>query len=209
VTYEHGVGEFLVHSLASLDCYVPIGSGFDFWGTTAPSSAFAFPYGQAVSRTTYATLFSRLGTQYGTGDGSTTFNLPDKRGRVSAGKDDMGGSSANRLTNQSGGLNGDTLGGTGGSETHQLTSAQMPSHTHTATDAGHAHVATSGTAFVGTATAVAADGSIIGVPSAPTALSGLTTGTSSASIGVSSTGGDSAHNNVQPTIICNYMIRIL
>ena len=56
------------------------------------------------------------------------------RGRVVAGQDDMGGASANRLTDQSGGLNGDTLGDTGGSETHTLTTAQLASHTHSVSD---------------------------------------------------------------------------
>jgi microcystin-dependent protein len=85
----------------------------------------------------------------------------------------------------------------------------MPSHNHTAVDTGHTHTATTGTAYVGTATAVAADGAIIGVPSAPTLLSGQTTASGSAVITVGSTGGGAAHNNVQPTIICNYMIRVL
>src|SRR5690606_30912733 len=94
---------------------------------------FLMPYGQAVSRTTYSALFAKLGTTYGVGDGSTTFNLPDLRGRVAAGRDDMGGTSANRLTNQSGGLDGDTLGASGGSETHTLTEAELASHTHVLT----------------------------------------------------------------------------
>ena len=70
---------------------IPLGSGVDFWGSTTPSSAFAFPTGQAISRTTYATLFSLIGTTYGTGDGLTTFNLPNKQGRVSAMLDATGG----------------------------------------------------------------------------------------------------------------------
>ena len=103
---------------------VPIGSVVDFAGDPAPNG-WLLCFGQAISRTTYSALFAVLGMTYGAGDGSTTFNLPDLRGRVVAGQDDMGGSSANRLTNQSGGLNGDTLGATGGAETHTLTTAQM------------------------------------------------------------------------------------
>jgi microcystin-dependent protein len=56
----------------------------DYWGTTTPNSSFAFPTGQAISRTTYAALFALIGATYGVGDGTTTFNLPDKTGRVSA-----------------------------------------------------------------------------------------------------------------------------
>ena len=61
---------------------VPLAAGLDYWGSTTPNSAFAFPTGQAISRTTYAALFTLIGTTYGAGDGSTTFNLPDKAGRV-------------------------------------------------------------------------------------------------------------------------------
>ena len=64
-------------------------------------------------------MFTAIGTTYGVGDGSTTFALPDMRGRAVAGQDDMGGTSANRLTTP---INGDTLGAVGGIE--------ASSHTH-------------------------------------------------------------------------------
>jgi len=86
---EFGAGGLIVGG-------TPIGAGMDYWGTTAPAG-WLFPYGQAVSRTTYAALFDKLGTTYGEGDGSTTFNLPDKRDRTSFAKGDMGGTAANRL----------------------------------------------------------------------------------------------------------------
>lgn len=95
---------------------IPVGTVNAFAGTAAPTG-WLFAYGQAVSRTTYADLFTAIGETYGVGDGSTTFNLPDMRGRVPAGQDDMGGSSANRLTGLTDGVNGDTLGATGGLET--------------------------------------------------------------------------------------------
>ena len=98
----------------------PIGFGGDYWGDVAPPG-WLFAYGQAVSRTTYAKLFAKLGTVFGTGDGTTTFNLPDKRGRASFGKDDMGGTSADRLTALAGGINGDTLGAVGGEQGHVMT----------------------------------------------------------------------------------------
>ncbi|HWP27634.1 MAG TPA: phage tail protein [Xanthobacteraceae bacterium] len=91
---------------------IPPGVVMPYAGTSEPSG-WLFCYGQAVSRTTYAALFSAIGTTYGAGDGSTTFNLPDLRGRTVAGKDNMGGTSADRLTNQSGGLDGDVLGASG------------------------------------------------------------------------------------------------
>lgn len=98
-------------------------------GAAAPNG-WLLCYGQAISRTTYAALFIAIGTAYGVGDGSTTFNLPDLRGRALFGKDDMGGTAANRLTSSGGGLAGATLGAVGGGETVTLTAAQMPSHNH-------------------------------------------------------------------------------
>lgn len=72
------------------------GTVLPFAGSAAPTD-WLLCYGQAVSRATYANLFAVIGTTYGAGDGSTTFNVPDLRGRVAAGKDNMGGTAANRL----------------------------------------------------------------------------------------------------------------
>lgn len=69
--------------------FLPAGSMVDFAGTTAPSG-WLMCDGAAVSRTTYASLFAALGTAYGSGDGSTTFNLPDYRGRFARYLDNMG-----------------------------------------------------------------------------------------------------------------------
>lgn len=155
-----------------------IGTVFTYAGSSAPSK-YLMLYGQNVSRSTYSALFAVLGTTYGAGDGSTTFGLPDARGRVVAGKDNMGGTSANRLTGLSGGLDGDVLGATGGAETHALTSAQNGPHTHT----------------IG---ATASVGNIADTASRATGSSASTT--------TSSSGSGSAHNNVQPTIIFNMII---
>ena len=81
---------------------IPIGGGCDYYGTTAPKH-FMFANGQAISRTDYAELFAIIGTTYGSGDGSTTFNLPNKNGRIGVGLD----------TTQT---EFDTLGETGGSK---------------------------------------------------------------------------------------------
>lgn len=161
---------------------VPTGGLVDYAGSSAPVG-WLLCYGQAVSRVTYAALFTAIGTTYGSGDGSTTFNLPDCRGRVGAGKDDMGGVGANRLTNQPGGVNGDILGGAGGLETHTLTVAQL---------AAHNHPPISGTYL--------ASGG--GAAQTPLAGSGATTFSTT-----SDTGGGQAHNNVQPTIIFNKIIK--
>jgi microcystin-dependent protein len=125
---------------------LPFGMVVDYAGSSAPS-LWLLCYGQAVSRTTYSDLFAAISTTYGTGDGSTTFNLPDCRGRVVAGQDDMGGVSANRLTGLTNGVNGDTLGASGGLESFTLAWANMPEHTHdhgtlegfTSTNGSHTH----------------------------------------------------------------------
>ena len=179
---------------------VPIGSVVDFASDPAPNG-WLLCFGQAISRTTYSALFAVLGMTYGAGDGSTTFNLPDLRGRVVAGQDDMGGSSANRLTNQSGGLNGDTLGATGGSEVHTLTTAQLAAHAHAVSDPGHTHNLTNATnvARSGGAGVQASAGS--GYIASNISVDGAATG-----VTVGSNGSDEAHNNVQPTIILNKII---
>ena len=185
----------------------PTGSLVPFAGSSAPTG-WLFCYGQAVSRTTYSALFTALGTTYGSGDGSTTFNLPDLRGRVIAGKDDMGGASANRLTDQTGGLNGDTLGDSGGSETHTLTEAQLPAHTHTVNSVtvyGGFGTGTGGSDnFAGLSYTSGSNFDTVSV----TATTGTTgTGAQSHTASLANTGSGSAHNNVQPTFILNYIIK--
>jgi microcystin-dependent protein len=179
----------------------PTGSLVPYAGTSAPTG-WLFCYGQAVSRTTYVDLFTALGTTYGSGDGSTTFNLPDLRGRVIAGKDDMGGTSANRLTDQSGGLNGDTLGDSGGSETHTLTTAQMPSHTHTVNSVTvyGASTTSSGSSYSGLLYTNNPD-------TIPTRTATTGDGVNSHTASLANTGSGAAHNNVQPTLILNYIIK--
>ncbi|WP_441258999.1 tail fiber protein [Bradyrhizobium sp. 521_C7_N1_3] len=187
---------------------VPIGGMIDYFGTTAPSSNFVFPFGQAISRTQYATCFALFGTTYGTGDGTTTFNIPDIRGRVVAGKDDMGGSAANRLTASVTGVpNGAVLGGVGGTQDHTLTTAQLASHSHanTLTDPGHSHQEKAAGGGVVTSNIVFAqgdNGNSGSNQSTVAAVTGITINNASA-------GSGNAHNNTQPTIIANKLIRII
>ncbi len=119
---------------------VPVGTLLPFAGMDAPPGWLKCN-GQEVSRASYAGLFAALGTAYGAGDGELTFCIPDMRGRVAVGMDNLGGDSANRLTV----AQADVLGGTGGSESHvpsgtiavegitgetTLSVNQIPSHYH-------------------------------------------------------------------------------
>lgn len=101
---------------------VPVGALIPYAGTTAPKG-YLICDGRAVSRVQYARLFSVIGTTYGAGDGSTTFNLPDLRGRVMAGSDNLGGTTAGRLT-------GLTIGGSAGVASAPLSEAELAAHTH-------------------------------------------------------------------------------
>ncbi len=97
-----------------------------FAGSTAPTG-YLLCNGATVSRTTYAALFAIIGTTYGSGDGSTTFAVPDLRSKMIVG------------VGQGSGLTNRTLASTGGIESKTLSIAEMPSHTHTITDPGHTH----------------------------------------------------------------------
>lgn len=104
---------------------IPIGLIADFGAASAPSG-WLLCAGQTVSRTTYALLFAVIGTTYGVGDGSTTFGIPDCRGRATYGQDNMGGTPANRITVAGGNFDGTVLGGTGGLQNHTLTQGELP-----------------------------------------------------------------------------------
>jgi microcystin-dependent protein len=182
---------------------VPLAAGMDYWGPTTPNSAFAFPVGQAISRTTYSALFGIIGTAYGIGDGSTTFNLPDKTGRVSAMKE----ASVSRLTSTYFGANSTNLGATGGAESHTLTLAQIPTHSHANTliDPGHVHLTDRGNGqSPSVGTNAFGSNNLVNINNSSTASS-----TTGISISNAAAGGGSAHTVVQPTILCNYIIRTI
>ncbi|MDE5460198.1 phage tail protein [Bradyrhizobium sp. CSS354] len=195
---------------------VPIGGTIDFFGTASPNSNFVFPYGQAISRATYSALFTMMSTTFGPGDGSTTFNIPDLRGRVVAGKDDMGGSAASRIgsvVTDSATIVGATLGSVGGSSTHVTTLAELPTGI---TSAGNISVNVPSAQNVAVANAIA-DGSYGSATSGGTHLpiasgsfwSGIGTLGPTGNTMTSNNTSGSAHAMLQPTIIANKLLRII
>lgn len=125
VVYNNSDGVFYLRN--TVDPYIiPVGGSVDWWAANPPNSSFVLMYGQAISRTTYSVLFGLIGTTHGVGDGSTTFNIPDLRGRFVAGKDNMGGSAASRLTSTYFGGNDPTvLGAFAGSQSAALGLSNM------------------------------------------------------------------------------------
>jgi microcystin-dependent protein len=130
--------------VSQLPSTVPAGAGFEFFGTTLPVG-YLWCDGSAVSRTTYAALFNAIGTSWGAGDGSTTFNLPDCRSRVGVGVGSHAEVASVGLTD---GLPLASRRAKHGHPTatlvanHNLSASHslaLPAHAHAVSDPGHAH----------------------------------------------------------------------
>lgn len=160
--------------------------GDTIWSSrsTAPAQWLACD-GAAVSRATYAALFAAIGTAFGAGNGTTTFNLPDARGRSPVG------------AGQGTGLTNRALGATGGAETHTISTAEMPSH-------GHPFFASYATQSTANSTSTGGFMTNSGATSSQVAYAGAVSGTQGQQIG--GTGGGGAHNNMQPFLAMNCFI---
>lgn len=200
----------------------PTGAIFQ-WPTANAPTGYLLADGAVVSRTTYSALFAVIGVIYGAGDGSTTFGLPNLKGRVPVGLD-------------AGQTEFDTLGETGGAKTHTLTAAEMPAHTHVQdahthvqnshnhtqdahnhTQNAHNHGLSEGQtdgagSFMDRSNAASAT---TAVTDNATATNIAATATNQVATAVNqnatatnqNTGGGGAHNNLQPFIVLNFIIK--
>lgn len=185
----------------------PPGEIILYAGLSIPSG-FLFCNGVAVPRVgTYAGLFAAIGTTFGAGDSSTTFNVPDLRGRVAAGADNMGGTPANVLP-------GYNVGTSGGAAAVTLDTTQIPAHTHT--DSGHTHTVTDPGHFHdapnqflvtggGSAGSLNVGSGLTAISDTNSDVTGVTINSGAANN--QDTGGGLSHANVQPTLAFNWLIR--
>ena len=155
------------------------------FGVAAPPSGWLACNGSAVSRTTYSALYALIGTTYGAGNGSSTFNVPDLRGRTLIGTD---GLAAGSFTANLGSL--DNAGGVGGAQNHTLTTAEMPAHTH----------AQEGQSACG-------HDNCNGGWAASIYMHRASSNSKNTINNITSTGGGGSHNNVQPSMAVSYLIK--
>jgi microcystin-dependent protein len=162
---------------ASWNSVPPVGVVTAFAGSSAPAG-YLLCDGAAVSRTTYSALFAIIGTTYGAGNGSTTFNIPDLTGRIPVGKNSATFS---------------TLGAKGGEENHTMTINEMPAHKHsTSINSAVEYGSIGGYAAGGQSMYFGTD------------RPGTTTNWNTA---MQNTGGGAAFNVIQPYTVLNYIIK--
>lgn len=162
-----------INDISFENLLLPSGSVIEYAGDTAPNG-WLICDGSAISRQKYSKLFEVIGTIYGSGDGDSTFNLPNLKGKIPVG-----------LNSDDSDFN--ILGKTGGEKTHILRSNEMPSHNHRQT-------VTASRSGSGTTYASWNAGNLFG-------------NTDTAARNTLNTGGDEPHNNLQPYIVLNYIIK--
>jgi microcystin-dependent protein len=208
--YNHSDAAFCLRGFFGNPYNIPLGGCLPFFGQTAPNSSFVLPYGQAISRATYSKLFTMFGTTYGSGDGSTTFNVPDLRGRVIAGKGDMGGVDLGLLSTIGLGASGTTLGAVGGAQAITLSANQIPSLTLVNASQAISVSGTTNTRGTNNSTSFVGGGAVGAYFPDSGAVFATVTSTGNNSISVAYTNtSQTVTKTVQPTIICNYIVRII
>ena len=188
VGHTHTVSNItdLAATLANL---LPIGSITLWSASTAPNSNWKICDGSAISRTDYADLFTLISTTYGTGDGSTTFNIPNLTGNFA-----LGVSSSH------------VIGSTGGAETHTLDITEIPSHSHDISEVYNGGIVGTGNDY-------------LDISTCGTSPSSVTSHSLSKASPVTYTGGvfntttqtydTEPHNNMPPYLSLNYIIKVL
>lgn len=204
----------------------PPGTLVPYTGATTAPNGYLLPAGQAVSRTTYSRLnakYSALSYPFGAGDGSTTFGLPDLRGRHPIALDNLNGSAANRITVGVAGFSGTTMGAAGGDQNYQqhMHNYTDPTHVHaqqgTFTSSGqsadHTHQETTVSIGGGTQLQGGSPGQLSGTPTSGASndhthnvtISG---NVSAAGVGITiSNSGTGISGNVQPSIVTAYILK--
>lgn len=210
-TYNNSDAVWYLQGFTINPYIVPIGGLMPYIGASAPNSAFVLPFGQAISRTTYSVLFGLVSTTFGIGDGSTTFNVPDLRGRAIFGQDNMGGSAAGRITAAGGNFDGTLLGATGGSQNQTLTQAQLPSY-----NLSPSSITISSYTNIGTLPDIVVSNGVAVTVNTGASQAGVAVGTNAApatsfSFGgtIPSGGSSSAHPILSPAMTMPYILRII
>jgi microcystin-dependent protein len=184
---------------------LPTGGVMPFAGTAAPTG-WLLADGSAVDRTVYAALFGVIGTIYGTGDGLTTFNVPNMSGRVAVGVGSYIDPVSGTITR--------SLAQVAGAEKHVLVEAELAAHTHTQnahnhgiTDPGHFHTTTIEASGINTTNIsfAASGGNFSTSVNTNSKTTGVTVNNATATN--NNTGADTAHNNMQPYLGLNYIIK--
>lgn len=193
---------------------VVVGSLVDYAGGADPTDPnWLLADGRTISRTSYSTLFDAIGITYGTGNGTTTFNIPDLRGRVAVAPDSMGTARGSAAVLTSGGARGNA----GGAETVALSGTHVPAHTHSVSIASHDHGGSTqnagGYGNDGGASLYVNGGGGYRVAEPPYITAhghGINAGGSysGATGGLSASSAGTAHTNMQPYVVLNKIIRV-